>query len=97
MKNLSRSLKTIFTLLIIGTLGVSCSSIKKTYIDDVKKGEKVFAGTKNNIDWVSKPPKEKVYPYTVMGIIDFPFSIVGDILFLPYTLYDKYSDSSDKK
>lgn len=75
----------------------SCSSIKKTWIDEAKKGELIFAGTKNNIDWVSIPPREEIYPYTVMGIIDFIPSIAGDILFLPFSLYDKYRQPDNKK
>jgi len=78
----------IFAMLIMTT---SCSSIHKTFVKPDDKGEKVFAGTTNNINWVSKPPKEEVYPYTVMGILDFLPSAGADILLLPYTLYDKYS------
>ncbi|GEM_PF-3834253 len=79
-----------YVLIAMMMLLVSCSSINKTFVNPPKKGDKVYVGTGNNIDWVSAPPKSEIYPYTIMGILDFIPSAVVDTILLPYTLYDKY-------
>ena len=87
-------------LLLILTLSLgACSSINSTFIKNTPKGEKVFAGTKNNMNWIAdKEKKLEKHPYTTMGIVDFIPSAVFDLLLLPYTLYDYYSGGSkDKK
>ena len=83
--------KTNFLLLIIFFSLSSCSSIHKTFLFPNKKGEKVFAGTQNNINWVSEAPRMEFYPYSVMGLFDFIPSVAADLILLPYTLYDKYA------
>ena len=58
------------SIITLALLLGGCSSIHKTFIYPKDKGEKIFAGTTNNINWISNPPSEQeIYPYSVMGII----------------------------
>ncbi len=76
-------------------MSTSCSSITYTFIKPRLGTNKIFAGTANNIDWVRQAPKNEVHPYTTMGLIDFVPSVFGDLILLPYTIYDNYVQPID--
>ena len=73
----------------------SCSTIEQTFIKKDYEANKIFAGTSQNINWVKRAPRNVIYPYTVMGLVDFIPSVVGDIILLPYTIYDNYVEKVD--
>ncbi len=83
----------VFTTIISLSL-ISCSSIHKTFIQPETKKNLIFAGTKNNINWVKTPPEGQEHPYMTMGIIDFAPSAFVDFILLPYTIIEKYNTPS---
>lgn len=73
----------------------SCSTIEQTFIKKDYEANKIFAGTSQNIDWVKRAPRDEICPYTVMGLVDYIPSVFGDIILLPYTIYDNYVEKVD--
>ncbi len=84
--------KIIFTILSLTIM--SCSSINRTFVYPEMRSNLIFAGTKNNVQWVSNPPMGQFHPYATMGIIDFIPSAALDLILLPYTVYEKYQSPS---
>jgi uncharacterized protein YceK len=105
MKNLQ-----LTSLMLIGLLS-GCASVHQTFISKEKDNDsthgpygyksKVYAGTKTDASIVSICFAGTGWgfitcPFALLAAIDMPFSIVGDTLFLPYTLTGKQRNDNLK-
>jgi uncharacterized protein YceK len=71
----------LLLLLSVGCALTGCSAIGSRVV-----GGRYFSGVRNDytmcFDRTSIDPDSRIHP--ALAVVDMPFSLVGDILFLPY-------------
>lgn len=80
----------------LGILAVAllagCSTLSETFDDRPRCGPHPYCGTSTDIEVIKAATDENPGVFRVLAplaLIDLPFSLVADTLFLPYTLFAK--------
>ncbi|MEK1941066.1 MAG: YceK/YidQ family lipoprotein [Pseudomonas sp.] len=69
-----------------------CSTMAETFDDSARCGPRPYCGSATDIEVISALGEENAGVFQVLAplaLIDLPFSVVADTLFLPYTLFNQ--------
>ncbi len=69
-----------------------CSTMAETFDDSARCGPRPYCGSATDIEVISALGQENAGVFQVLAplaLIDLPFSVVADTLFLPYTAFNQ--------
>ncbi len=73
-------------------LMAGCSTMAETFDDSARCGPRPYCGSATDIEVISALGDESAGAFQVLAplaLIDLPFSVVADTLFLPYTAFNQ--------
>ncbi|AXA52920.1 YceK/YidQ family lipoprotein [Pseudomonas thivervalensis] len=81
-----------FLSMLAVVLLAGCSTLSETFDDRPRCGPHPYCGSSTDIEVIKAATDENAGVFRALvplALIDLPFSLVADTLFLPYTLFAK--------